>query len=286
MKRARPPKWTAEVLDVFFEDATQKLVGPRPDYERMTTAGGSRDTTSVTDNAAAPGFSWSTLIGADTLETEVKRLAQQAAAVAITPSEFKGGGYEDCRRNYSVLAMLFAVIGEYDGDVRWHDSAPALRELFSRAGYNCKVGTDQTYQESQNRKQDLADLIGGARPQLPVADRAADWSRVADRPPLMQRLNVAHEERLTKWLANKRQFDAHREDVAHEAMLVALIAEVVSRDGFDYWDEEEYAQHARELREAAGDISTAVEQDNYEQARRAIGRATKACAACHEIYRG
>jgi hypothetical protein len=102
----------------------------------------------------------------------------------------------------------------------------------------------------------------------------------------MQRLKVAHEERLTKWLANKRQFDAHREDVAHEAKLVALIAEVVGREGFDFWDEEDYAGHARELRRAAGDISTAVEQDNYEQARQAIGRATKACAACHEVYRG
>ena len=31
-KRARPPKWSADVLDAFFEDAREKLEGERPDY--------------------------------------------------------------------------------------------------------------------------------------------------------------------------------------------------------------------------------------------------------------
>ena len=31
-KEARPPKWSRDVLDTFFDDAREKLVGPRPDY--------------------------------------------------------------------------------------------------------------------------------------------------------------------------------------------------------------------------------------------------------------
>ena len=120
-----------------------------------------------------------------------------------TPSEFKGGGYKDCRRHFSVLAVLFAVAAEYDGEVRWQDAAPGLRDLFARAGHNCKVGTDQTYQEADAAQARLADLIGGTRPQAAEAERKADWAQVADRPPLMQRLNMAHQDRLTKWLANE-----------------------------------------------------------------------------------
>jgi hypothetical protein len=283
-KRARPPQWSADDLKVFFQDAGEKLVGPRPDYSKIEVIDSAAASPSETDRL--PGAIWSKLIDGDTLETEIKRLAQDVDKDVTTPGDFKGGAYEACRRHFSVLAVLFAVAAEYDGDVRWQDAAPALRDLFSRAGYNCKVGTDQTYQESVNRKQDLADLIGGTRPRLPQAERTAEWGQVADRAPLMQRLNIAHEERLTKWLANQGQFERHRDDVRHEAQLVAMLGDVIGREGFDYWDEEDYAQHARELRQAAIDISSAVELNNYERARQAVGRATKACAACHEVYRG
>ena len=286
-KRARPPKWSADVLDAFFEDAREKLVGERPEYSRSGTenvALDSRPTPAA--NQPAAGAGWSKLIDAETIETEIKRLGQAVARDVTTPSEFKGGKYQDCRRHFSVLAVLFAIAAEHDQEVRWQDVSPGLRDMFARAGYNCKVGTDQTYQESNQRKQDLAELISGSRPRAPSAERSADWSQVADRPPLMQRMNIAHEERLTKWLANEREFNRHSDDVRHEAQLAAAIADVVSREGFDYWDDEQYAAYARELREAASDVAAAVELDNFEQARRAGSRMTKACADCHEGYRG
>src|SRR4029079_507428 len=93
----------------------------------------------------------------------------------------------------------------YDGDVRWKDAAPALRDMFARAGHNCKAGSDQTFQEAVQRKQDLTELIGGPRPKAKETEAKADWSKVADRPPLMQRMNIAHEDRLKKRLANKRE---------------------------------------------------------------------------------
>jgi hypothetical protein len=74
--------------------------------------------------------------------------------------------------------------------------------------------------------------------------------------------------------------------VRHEAQIVAIIADVIGREGFDYADDEEYARLVRELRQAGIEISAAVELDNYEQAQRAINRATNSCTGCHELYRG
>jgi hypothetical protein len=148
------------------------------------------------------------------------------------------------------------------------------------------VGTDQTFQEAAQRKQDLNDLVGGNRPKATDAEVKADWSQVADRPPLMQRLNIAHEDRLKKWLASKQEFTAKRDEIRHEAQLMTAIAHMISREGFDYWDDEQYAQFAEQLRQAGLDLSAAVELDNYDQAREAIGRSTKACADCHEGFRG
>jgi hypothetical protein len=286
-KRARPPKWSADVLDVFFEDAREKLEGQRPDYAAKSAVATSQSPPSSQGDVAPDpsAFAWSKLIDAESLETEIKRLAQAVAQDVTSPTEFKGGAYQNCRRHFSVLATLFAIAAEYDGEARWQDAAPGLRNMFARAGYNCKVGTDQTYQEATQRKQDLADLVSGSRPPAAEAERAADWSQVTDRPPLMQRLNIAHEERLTKWLANEREFGRHSEEVRHEAQLIAAIADVIGREGFDYWDEEQYAAYARSLKQAATDVAVSVELDNFQQAREAGNRMTKACADCHDGYR-
>jgi len=283
-KRARPPKWTDDVLNVFFDDARKQLVGERPEYAKIASE--NKPALSASASPLFAGTNWSKLIDAETIETEIKRLAQELSGSVKSPGEFKAGAYENCRMLFSELAVLFAVAAEYDAEVRWKESAPGLRDLFARAGHNCKVGTDQTFNESNQRKQDLLDLISGTRPTLAKAEKESDWAQVADRPPLMQRLNRAHQDRLTKWLANQKQFEESHDEVRHEAQVMATIADVIGREGFDYWDEDEYAKPLRQLREAATEISQAVELNNYEKAQSAINRATKACADCHDLYRG
>ena len=281
-KRARPPVWSRDVLDAFFEDARDALEGERPDYNQSASTAPASTASAGGPIDAASSFAWSKLIDPDTLETEVKRIRQSLDATITTPSAFKGGGYQIGRRDFSELALLFAVIGEHDGRPRWQDAAPGLRDLFARAGHNAKVGTDATYNEAKLRQQDLADLIRGSRPQLSKAERDADLSKIADRTPLMQRLNVAHEDRLTKWLADAASFRRSRSDVRHEAQLVAMIAEAIGREGFDFWDDKEYAAYARDLKQAASDLAAA---DNFDQARAAIANATNACTECHSDYR-
>jgi hypothetical protein len=288
-KRARPPVWSRDVLDAFFDDAREKLAGQRPDYEQLGTtpaAPSAGPAAAGRNENAASAFAWSKLIDADVIETEVKRLNQSLAAIVTTPSAFKGGGYKLARRDFSELAVLFAVTGQYDGTARWQDSAAGLRDLFARAGYNAKVGTDQTFNEATQRKQDLADLVRGSRPTVPKADADVDWGHVADRSPLMKRMNIAHEERLTKWLGDAANFRRNRDEVRNESQIIAMLADVIGREGFDYWDEEEYSTYARELKQSASDVAAAADQDNFDQARQAIDRATKACARCHEDYRG
>jgi hypothetical protein len=290
-KRARPPKWSPDVLDAFFPDARAKLVGTRPDYGQATASAVASAAPSAapeapaTASAPTSGAAWSKLIDAETIETEIKRLSQELAKDVTAPAQFKGGGYKDCRREFTTLAALFAIAAEYDTDVRWKDSAPTLRDLFARAGRNCKVGTDQTFQEAKQRKQDLADLISGNRPKPSEAEPKAVWAQITDRPPLMQRMNIAQLDRLQKWLASKQEFAAHRDDIKHEAQVIAAFADIITREGFEYWDDETYAGYARELRDASTEVAAAVDSDNYDQARAAAGKASKSCAACHEGYR-
>jgi len=92
------------------------------------------------------------IIDAETIETEIKRLAQEVAKTVTAPAQFKGGGYKDCRREFSVLAALFAVSAEYDGDVRWKDAAAPLREAAA------------TSQDPYRGRRSLARIRPGSRP--------------------------------------------------------------------------------------------------------------------------
>jgi cytochrome c556 len=74
--------------------------------------------------------------------------------------------------------------------------------------------------------------------------------------------------------------------VQHEAQIVALLADVIHREAFEYWDDETFAGYATDQRQSAADVAAAAASDNYDQAREAIGRATNACTNCHDGYRG
>lgn len=290
-KEARPPKWSRDVLDAFFEDAREKLEGPRPDYaneSKSPAVSVRQDAGSADDSKAAPkNLPWSQIITAETLEAEIKRLSLSLNKSVATPSQFKGGGYKDARRDFSELAILFAVVAQYDGSVRWKDTAPGLRELYARVAANAKVGTDETYREATARRDDLAELVRGSRPKVPnAAAEVADWTKVSAREPLMQRLNIAQQERLNPWLADAATFRRNQGDVSHEAQVTALLANVIHLGEYEYWDDETFAGLAQELQQAAIDATAAAASDNFDQARRAITRAATACVNCHDAYRG
>jgi hypothetical protein len=285
-ERARPPEWTSDVQDTFFDDARTTLDGPRPNYEKAATNSQASplQRAGSDNNSTSP---WSQLISPTTLETEVKRCSTSLDAAVTTPSAFKSVGYKSARRDFSELAVLFAVVAQYDGDVRWKDVAAGMRDQFAQAGFNVKVGTDATYREAVDRKQDLGALVRGERPTTPNATTTfEDWSQVSARPSLMQRLETAHDEQITKWLTDAATFRRNRESIRHEAEIVALLAEVIHREAYEYWDDETFAEYAAELRDAATDTAKAAEADNFDQARDAAARATGACTNCHAGYRG
>jgi hypothetical protein len=184
------------------------------------------------------------------------------------------------------LSLLFAIAAQYEGDIRWQDSAAGLREQFAHAALSCETGSDEAFREATVRSQDLADLVRGSRPEIPAAEPAVDWGLLVERPPLMRRMEQSHQDGLTKWLATPTEFRRRRDDILHEAQLLAAVAHVIGQEGFDAWDDPPYAEYATELRAAAQASSSATEAGQYDPARAALGRATKACSNCHEYYRG
>ncbi len=288
--RAKAPAgWDKATSSAFFSDAFATLEGERPDFAKVATPGGTANATvaaPVGGSAVTSGFKWSTIISPDTLADEVKQMKGVVAASVVSASDFKGGGYDRAREGFSAIALAFGVIAAHDGDVRWKKDAETARDLFARVGFNCKVGTEQSFAESKARVADLEALIEG-NSITSRADREEDfrWSQVAGRPPLMSRLEMA-DGILGGAVASKDDFQKQVEKFLHEAEFVATIGEVIQQPDFEYHDDATYRGHASAMRDAAVKARGAAQQGDYDAARAAVGELKKSCDACHGDYRG
>ncbi len=182
--------------------------------------------------------------------------------------------------------MLFSIVGEYDGDVRWKKQGPIARDLFARTAANAKVGTPQVYKEAKMRRDDLTDLVGGNSLSGEAGEAAADWSQVCDRAPLMKHLEISQQERLMPWTASAGEFKNKAEELTHEAELLAAISEVLVKEGMEDGDDEDYAAFCTKMKDAALEIISAVKTGDQEAASKAVGAIGQACDECHENYRG
>ena len=76
-----------------------------------------------------------------------------------------------------------------------------------------------------------------------------------------------------------------RAEVLHEAEIVAIMSELLTKPEMEDGDDEDYAGYANKMRDAAREIVEGVKLNDYERARKAIGAVDQACTECHELYR-
>ncbi len=289
--RAKLPTFTsADTKGIFYADVFKEaLVGERPTNlaapagKAPTTTGGGTD---EPGDSGGTLHNWHDIIAGEVIEDEIKKLSTVLGKEITTPTKFNGGGYQDARVNFTMLSMLFAISGEHKDDVRWKKDAPELRDYFARAASGAKVGSPQSYSQAKNAKQQLEDLVRGtAFASSKPGERKTNWEFTADRSPLMQRLELSANETIAPWVASAGEFKANKDALLHEASLVAAIGEVLAQEGMTDADDDGYQAHAKKMRDAAREIVTAIELDNYDAARKASGTISQSCADCHDDWR-
>ena len=284
-KRAAPPaRFDKASSATFFDDAFATLQGSRPAFSSVAR-GPAAGPTGGQPAEYGGGFKWSGLISEETLTDEVKDRKTDVAGAVAKPTDFKGGGYNAARQAFSSIAVAFGIIAAYDQDVRWKKDAATARDLFARVGFNCKVGTDQSFAETKLRVADLEAMLDGGSPQgKSERDEDFRWSQVAGRPALMTRLESA-EAGIGAAIASKADFDRDLERVLHDAEIVAAIGEAIRQPDFEYHDDDSYLGYAAAMRDAAVKVSAACRKKDYEAARAAASELKKSCDACHGDYR-
>lgn len=284
IRRAKLPTFEHKLTSqFFFDDVFSKLNGPRP-AQRTVIAPRRAAKETTNPNARAKKHAWAKIISSETIEGEVKSIKIRLDKSVTTPTDFAGRGFRVARRDFSILAVLFAIISEYDGDVRWKNDAMAARDIFARVASNAKAsGNSNVYKEAKSRLEDLADLLRGSGLSRPVETPENAWDTITGRAPLMQRLDRGSKE-LAVWTASSGEFSRNAEQVLHEAEMIASISEILIKENMEDGDDEDYVAFVRRMQQAATNISSAVKLNNVDQARRASGEITQTCDACHELY--
>ncbi|MEW4451870.1 cytochrome c [Bremerella sp. JC817] len=296
-KRATPPTFDNTATSIFFfkDVFAEGLSGERPavlseNRQQMIAgpAGGGMSGGGGAAPAASGGGAageWADIISPTTIQDEVKKLNNQLTTTVENVRKFNGGGFEEARRDFTELAMLFEIIAEHDGDVRWKEFALTARDGFARAGFNSKVGTDNSFKEAKLRAEDLQQLVRGGTIDTREADPKATWDAIADRPPLMQRLEIGYQKKLKPMTASESEFKSNIEEILHEAEVIAAIAHAMQKEGFEYHDDEDYLGFCQQMQEAALNVVKAVKDNNADAARTAAGDVGQSCSSCHESYR-
>lgn len=292
---APPPEFTPGKPDPFFEDARGSLGPGQPGAARPAgPAGGGMVVPSGGGPAVSPsapaggggGAGWSLAISADTLESEIKAQVAELQTAVKSATEFKGGGHRNARVSFSYLAVLFGVVNQYDTDVRWKQQSAGLRKMFAQAGFNCKTSSDSSLKEAKVRTDDLAALVRGETIEIPAADAEMPWGEVANRPPLMTRMEVSRTDRIKPWTASRGDFTKNKDALIREAEVLTMLCDVIKHESFEYSDDESYQGYLTELRNQSQALLTAVRNDNQTGAAEAAAQINKACDACHGDFRG
>jgi len=289
-RRAPPPTFSSsQTRGVFFDQLDDAIRGNRPDLASLRSISNAPKPSRTDDRRDSPSTGdgedgWANIVAATTLEDEVKRVRLAFDATVTTPGAFASGGYQTARDHLSVLAMAFAVINEFDGDVRWKDEAPVARDLIARSAANCKAGSNQVYNEVKLRQQDLQDLVSGAGLQGRDADPENEWFMIVDRSPMMsyaQRLL----DRMQDASRNEAAVEEAGDSLIRDSEMLAVVGRVLHQEGMIDADDEDYAKLSAEMTRAARGVAVAARRGDAEAVRTGVGAVSQSCVACHDMYR-
>jgi hypothetical protein len=290
-ERVEAPKFTSGQLNsVFFPDAASQLKGQRPSSQVASkpAVGNKPAAATIADPGTGSSgdsdpMAWHNLISPTALEDLIKGSKLRLDKTITTPAAFAGGGFAVARKEFSMQALLFAIIETYPGDVRWKSSAPVARELLARVAANTKVGSLQVHEEAKKRLLDLGDLTNGTQ-LTGKASSEVNWSKLIDHAPIMQLLEWAQKENIAPDVASPDAFAKNKEALQHYSELVAVLGKVLTIEEMPYAEEKEYVALANAMIAEAQQVRLGVKTDNAEFARQSAARLGQCCNNCHSSY--
>lgn len=287
-------------LDVWFDDplavaATKGNVAqanPAPaavakvETSAPAANGAKPATTEIPAPATAGGDDWASLMAPDVFTDEVKqirmRLNQSLSGVGLYNGNYKTIIVPDGAE----LAMLSGIVTRTKPDgISWKENAHLVREFASQVAASAKGLGAAPFDATKQAFENLDGVLSGNKPAKIPEDIAptVPFHEASSTKQLMKRLERT--ENAIKAVTNEALMKKGVDEVVREASVLAVIAKVVSTEGYNSADEEEYQKFAKDIIKAAQDMTAAAKDGNYAAFEDAKNRMTKTCSDCHLGYR-
>lgn len=282
----RPVAKESEAFRKAFDVDLEKLFDAKPiDLGELRRQQMAAQSGGASNETGTGGEGWSKLISASSLEEEVKRFRNEFDQGLAAIGPFKSGGYQDSRVQLSVLATLFAVISEYDDDVKWKKQAAEMRQRLARSAGNFRSGSVQVFNEAKQRSGDLADLVNGVGSgNANQSDEKVDWVSIADRSVLMEYADLLLMD-MEDESNDVESVSAAAAPLARRAELLAMLGKVLIQEDMDDASDEDYASLSKEMTVAATEVARSLSIDDFESVPASVSKIRDSCSNCHESYR-
>lgn len=289
-RAARPWFNESEKNELFFDDVfAEALSGNRPGKKEGDLAvkmpAGANPPSGNDTAAPVSGNSWSAIIPASALEDEVKRQQQELVRTLSNPVQFKTQN-DDARRAFEILATVFAIISEYDDQVRWKDKALSAVAACQNAGRLARTNDTASFNGAKETSDNLTELVrGGSFAASGEAAAVEDWSELASRTTIMKYLEKLLEGPLKANLASEQDFKSESDAVISDAAVVAALGKVLQKEALEGADDEDYCSLSEAMTAAARRLMDAAERGDYQTAPEALNMIRQSCDNCHEEWR-
>lgn len=285
-------------LDVFFDrplevasNATPLGGVPSaamPAVGTMATPEMSGDTTSAEPAVGALVVSgaddWAEMLPAKNLLDEVNQIRN-----FLNSSLQSVGAYNSSMLSIpgkaASLAALAEVAANHPEDISWKEDAAYIRNLAKEM-----TGSDlQRGKKDQSRLlllfENIADILNRSRPaglEEPSADDS--YSDVAEMRLLMMRMAEA-ERRMKNEAGSESAFTSKKDMVQHEAMILASMTKIISKEEYGYGDDPEFVGYAQKVMEACETIRDAADTGTFSAYDLALSKISTNCQECHSVYK-
>ena len=272
--------------DALFGKRPEPSVGGGNAQAKTPTANGGGGANQPVGNASGgAGLGWSKIISAELLQAEIKKQANLLNQSVSSPGKFKGGGNRDVRQISTMIALVFGVIAEYDGEVKYKEFAAGARDAYAQCAQSATTTSTQAFNQAKIRKEDIQRILSGAAYEPPVKpSEDFEWASVADVSEMMKRLGVAYREKIKPWVGSENAYKSNVDDLMQEAAMVAVIGEVLQKESMDNADNDDYNEFAAKLKEGALMILNSKGSMDLEMATRGASMIDQSCVECHGEY--
>lgn len=301
-KAAQVPNIGGIPLDAFGDEATlataSNTAAPapagdmKPELPAKTTAAvepkkatPAPEPAKPTAPAAAGAHDWPTVLSGEVIAEETKKIRLRLKESLSNVAKYN----ESCKEieaDGAVMAALAGIMPLHPDTITWKPKAKFVRDVAANMGAAAKKGTSKAnFDPTQAEYEKLNGLLAGDSPAgVGEAAEKVPFPEFASRAPLMRRMEKSRDYLLLT-IKTADVLKKEKENVVHEARILAALTKVVGEEGYSNADEDDYKGYIQTILQASLDAANAGQNEDFDGFHGAMEKVKGACEKCHVDYR-